>query len=474
VKRFIIQTVIFALLLSVGVIHAQTVSIWHTENDPLTIFALDAIAKRFEAKNPGVHIQMVSVGWDDLYRKLTLALQAQEVPTLTQIEPFMGAYLYSSGQLQPLDDTIADLHPDDIFPAVRDLQLFDGKRYGIATALGISYYSYRKDYLVDPNAHLPTTWADYLSFVQQAHKAPPSTAPLLLPANDLHITLLFTELLASDGGSLFDANGNPSFDNPKVIETLRYWQRLFQLVPPDLRNSPYKENFTNYALGRAFSLPCFFGRGTLQIERDAPESERSPENFAMFPHIVGPSGTKGFATLDAEPWVVLKGSPHPDIARKFLRFFYQKENYLQFAGSVPIHLTPIYRSLALSSDYTSLPLVQKWRPYHDYEIKMLDEGSVLPIFMARTEDRLLPALFKLEGSRVVSGMVRDVSQNGLTPEEAVRKAMGNASSLMQGLPARVPPNTLAEGAWPRWFLIALVVFAIAVAGALYARRTKTV
>src|SRR6185312_15405433 len=303
----------------------------------------------------------------------------------------------------------------------------DGKRYGIATALGISYYSFRRDFLpVEASAHPPTTWSEYLQFVKQKQVNGHNAAPLLLPANDLHITLLFTELLASNGGSLFDASGKPDFSNPKVIETLRYWRDLFALVPQDLRNSPYSENFAHYSQGRSLTLPCFFGRGTLAIERSAPESDRSPDHFAMFPHIIGPSGTKGYATLDAEPWVILKRSPDPELAKKFLQFFYRKENYLVFSGSVPIHLTPIFQSLARSAEYTNLPLVRKWRPYHDYLIGMMDKGSVLPIFMARPEDRLRPELFNLEGSRVISTMVRDVTQRGITPEQATTEAMAKA------------------------------------------------
>jgi hypothetical protein len=219
--------------------------------------------------------------------------------------------------------------------------------------------------------------------------------------------------------------------------------------------------------GRAFSLPGFFGRGILQIERTAPLEQRSPDDFDMFPHIVGPSGTKAYATLDAEPWVILKGSPRPDLARRFLRFFYQKENYLLFCTSVPVHLTPIFRSLATGTEYTSVPLVQKWRRYHDYEIKLLDAGSVLPIFMARQQDRLNPALFKLEGSRIISGMIRDVTLNNLSPEKAAEVAMSKATQLTQGLPKR-PASTVLT--WFAWTTGALAILTLAALVIRFSRR----
>ncbi len=425
--------VLASALLFIGTLSelfAQKLTVWHTENDPLTIAALDSIGKQFSKENPGMEVSFLSVGWDDLYRKLTLAIEGKDVPDLTQIEPFMGAYLYENNLLQPIDDVINELNPPDIFPAVKDLQLFGGKRYGIATALGISYYAFRKDYLTDTSGFTPPkTWQEFEKFISQPLKKGISAAPLLLPANDLHITLLFTELLASNGGSLFNQQGMPDFTNSKVVQTLNFWKALYDKIPRELRNSPYSENFSHFARGEAFVLPCFFGRGTLQIERTAPEQFRSQKNFAIFPHIVGPSGTRSYATLDAEPWVILRDSRKPDLAKKFLKFFYRKDNYLLFCQSVPIHLTPIFQSLAEGSEYANTPLVKKWSEFFSYELKMLNEGRVLPIFMANINDRLLPSLFKLEGTKVVATMVRDVTQNGLSAEDATRKAIDKAKEL---------------------------------------------
>lgn len=423
---------LIVLLIFASATAAQELSVWHTENDPDTLRAFDEIARAFEAQNPGVKVNATFVGWDDLYRRLTVALRSGELPALTQIQPFMAAYLHQSGNLEPLDDVIDSLDLNDVFPAVRDLQLFDGRRYGIATALGISYYSFRPNFLPreasDPDVR---NWSDYLQLVRDFKARDPNVAPLLLPANDLHITLLFTELLASNGGSYFDEDSRPDFANERVIETLTFWRDLYDLVPEGLRNSPYGENFGHYAAGRSFSLPSFFGRGTTQIERTAPEGERNPQSFSMFPHPVGPSGTMAYATLDAEPWVILRGAPNGDLARRFLRFFYREDNYLKFTSSVPIHLTPIFRSLATGTEYTSLPLVVKWRPYFDYQIEMLDNNSILPIFMAREADRFNPALFRLEGSRIISTMVRAVSIERMAPEDAARNAMTSSAQLLE-------------------------------------------
>lgn len=448
----------------------KPLTIWHTESDPQTIKAFEEIARSFEAENPGERVSIFFNGWSDLYQKVTSAIETGNPPDVLQIEPHMAAYLASMGQLLPLDDLVEALGVSDIYPAVRDLQLYNGHRYGVATALGISYISIRKD-LLPPGYVIPKTanWADYLDLLKQVKANRPDIGALSLPANDLHQLLLFSELLASDGGSLFDASGKPDFGNPRVLETLEYYRQLYELVPSELRSSAYMENFQHYASGKLFSLPGFFGRGVSAIEKLSPEELRSPEQFAIFPHPLGPHGQAGIATLDAEPWVILRGAQNPERSKKFLKFFYRKDQYIKFAGSVPIHLTPIFKSLAESPQYESLAMVEKWRPYHDSLLAYINSGSIRPIFMASPEDRLRPALFRLEGSRVVATMIRDVVA-GISPPEAAQKAMSAALELTRDLPLTVNVQPVAtkgpeKETWAVWVAIvaALVVAVMSIA-----------
>ncbi len=460
IKKMIIILSLFAF--SQG--FSQTLTIWHTENDPLTLAALDSIGHAFELENPGVTVKFLSVGWDDLYRKLVLALEGKDVPDLTQIEPFMGAYLYKKHLLEPMDDIINKLNLNDVFPSVRDLQMYDGKRYGIATALGISYYAFRKDFIKDTsNIQFPKTWSDFEKFINQDLGKHNDVSRVLLPSNDLHITLLFTELLASDGGSIFNDKGKLDLNNNKVIETLNFWKTLYNDIDVKYRSSSYKENFSHFARGNSFTLPCFFGRGILQIERDAPKEFRNPESFDFFPHIVGPSGDTAYATLDAEPWCILKGSQHQELAKKFLLFFYKTKNYLKFCESVPIHLTPIFESVA-KGQYSEYPFVVKWKSYYDYLLTKLDKGEILPIFMARPQDRLNPELFKLEGSRVIAEMIRDVTQRNLSPETAIKNATIKAELLNQEFENKNTGITT--------FLIIIVILLIIVVAIYLIRKKK--
>ena len=103
-----------------------TLRIWQTAVDPKAVAVLKDIGTEFERTHPGVSVEIESVPWGALSSKLTTAVGAGGLPDIAHLEPFMFSSMQSKNLLEPLDDVISSLNPDDIYPAVKDLQLFDG------------------------------------------------------------------------------------------------------------------------------------------------------------------------------------------------------------------------------------------------------------------------------------------------------------------------------------------------------------
>ena len=76
-----------ALLTGFGAVEAiaadKVVRVWHTETEPQTVKAFNDIARRFEAKNPGVKIEAEGLAWGDLEGKIMAALAAGNPPELS-------------------------------------------------------------------------------------------------------------------------------------------------------------------------------------------------------------------------------------------------------------------------------------------------------------------------------------------------------------------------------------------------------
>lgn len=417
----------------------KTLRIWHTEADPNAKQVFDEIVKKYEEKHPNVKIEWEAISWGALSEKLTTALSTGDVPDIIHLQPFMAASLYNKGLLEPMDEVINAIGSEDIYPSVKNLQYFDSHYYGIAYAIGTTYFSYRKDWADEKGLQLPKTWQEYIAFANSLNEDTNADGIIdhygvILPGGSpFFLDQLFSELVASNGGRLFAPDGKPTFKEKPVLETLEFYNQLSKLAPPDWTSEEYANQFRTFALGKGASVPVTYARASKQIDKDAQLGINDPEHFAVMEQPVGPSGTESFSTIDCEPWAIFKSSKSKNEAKEFLKFFYQKENYLKFCIQLPIHLTPILKSLAESQEYLNNDFIKKWKPWQDMSLRMINNGRVHPIFLTENDDRDLPFLLELQGSRIITDMILAVTNEGKEPIQAATEAQQKAEELIEKL-----------------------------------------
>ena len=414
----------------------KVLRIWETENDPAAAKIVDRIARELEATHPGLKIEHEAIPWNDLSNKLAAAMAAGDPPDVSHLEPFMVASFQSKGLLAPIDDVIEAIGPNRIYPAVKDLQLFDGHRYGIAYAIGTTFFAYRQDWAKAKGLTIPQTWAEFLRFAKALQEDTNGDGIIdrygvTLPGGSpFFMDQLTAELVASNGGRLFDEKGTPTFTEQPVIEALEFWRELAKLAPPDWTSEAYTDQFRTFASGKVAIVPVTYARAAKQIEKDAAVGIGNPEHFAVMEQPHGPSGQRGMATIDCEPWTIFAQSKNIALAKEFLLKFYAKENYLEYCRQVPIHLTPILQDLAESKEYREDSFIKRWQPWLQQSLKMLQEKRVNPIFLASQTDRSLPFLMELQGSRILTDMVLAVTQEHKTPQEAAAEAQRKAVNFI--------------------------------------------
>jgi ABC-type glycerol-3-phosphate transport system substrate-binding protein len=149
--------------------------------------------------------------------------------------------------------------------------------------------------------------------------------------------------------------------------------------------------------------------------------------------------------MDCEPFVIfraaatrpaLDGKNNADLAREFLRLFYQRGNYLKFVRAVPIHLTPIFQGMASSPDYLSAPLLQHWKPWHDQTVAFLSRpDQTRPILMPDPTPaaKSAPYLLEFQSQRILTQAVVDVLVSDRSPEDAANRAQAAAERLVESL-----------------------------------------
>jgi len=412
----------------------RELNVWHTEVEPQTVKTIqDTSIAEFERKFPGFKVKQQALGWGDLNTKLLASLAAGSPPDLTHLNPFMTASLYVKQLLRPMDELIRALGENDIHEATLKLQYFDGKYYGVTHAMGATYVCERRDLRDKKGIKSPETFDDMLKLCAALNED--GRHALQLPGEKLYIGFVHpAEWLASNGGTWVDANTwRPQLNGKAMLEILDYLQKLNRFQPAGWSGQKYLDTLAALSTGKIAMAHLSGARTIGYIEKYAPENLRDPEHFAPLLRPRGPSGKTGMTTLDGENWAVFSQSKYPNEAFEFLRLFYKKEHYMAYCHSVPIHLTPIFKSMLGDAEYLSHPRIKKWRPWHDVMITALRDKRLLPLGFTRAEDNALPFLAELDGSSIVADMVVEVMVGQKPPKAEADRAQRRAEELLTQL-----------------------------------------
>lgn len=433
--------------------HTNKLTVWSTESDKIAEAVLADVEKQFEAMHPDTDLEIEIVSWGSVSERLINASRGDQQPDISHIQPFMAYSLYSKDQLLPITDVRAELEQEygKILPAVRDLQVFgpESEVYGLAYAVGTTFWSVRADMMPEGlDLNSIKTWADYIEFAKQLKQENPGQGAVTLPGGSpFFMDQLYAELVANNGGRLFDENKCPVLTNPASISALEFFLELKEsgVLAPEWASQGYTDQFVKLGSMKVSSVPVTYARASNSVKalfEEDPKRNAEDANDDLILWLDQPTkqtGQQSLATIDAEPWVVFaearnrvqaSGKTNEELAKDFLRLFYSKKNYSKYTQAVPVHLTPIFETMAEDSAYVeSTKPFQKW---HDYTLAKLKAGTTRPILMPDNSaiGRSLPFLLEFQRAGILSGAIADVLQTEKTPTEAAQRAQLRATQLV--------------------------------------------
>jgi ABC-type glycerol-3-phosphate transport system substrate-binding protein len=431
-----------------GMAADKVVRIWHTETAPETITALTAIARRFEALNPGIRIEAEGLPWADLEGKIASALASGAPPELSHGQPITCTALQAKGLLLPLDEVVTALGEANVWKQVRPVCHAQGRQFGLVHAVATSLLIYRRDMAAPLGIGQPASWAGMIAAAKALTRDTDGDGRIdvygvTLPGDNLFINILLGELIKANDGVLFDANHRPRLTDPRMIEVLHYLSQLLKYAVPGWEGQNYLRTFQNLTEGKAAIMLFGHGRGAGIIERSVPSERADDRTFAVWTKPQGPSGSRPAVQVDEEPWMLFKDAKHPKEAIEFLKFFYRDDNYFDYVATVPVHLLPITESLRKSARYRSLPALQRWQSWVDMQQSYLDKDEAKPALSMEWSDlNERPYLLDVLNSGILRDMVMAVVIEKEKPAEAARIAQERLERLLQskGVPGGEPPR----------------------------------
>src|SRR6266508_6571671 len=198
-RKVALASALIVMLAAPALAQDKLVRVWHTETEPQTVKAFNDIARRFEAKNPGIKIEAEGLAWTDLEGKIMASLAAGSPPDLSHGQPITCTALQSKGLLLPLDEVVAAIGKDNIWEQVKRVCNVEGKQFGLVHAAGTSLLIYRKDLADKAGLKPPKTWADLLANAKALTQVKPDGKVdiygITIPGDNLFINIMLGELI---------------------------------------------------------------------------------------------------------------------------------------------------------------------------------------------------------------------------------------------------------------------------------------
>jgi raffinose/stachyose/melibiose transport system substrate-binding protein len=330
-----------SLAVSVGSAAAQTTVKWlHIEVNPAQVKIWEETARAFEAKNPGVKVEMQFLENEAYKAKLPTILQSKDRPHI--IYSWSGGVLKSqieAGVIEDITDQVKG-YSDQVTPAALAAFSQGGRVYGLPIALSQVGFLYNKELMakakVDPNGI--KTWDDLLGAVK-ALKAAGVTPIVVGGADKWPLHFYWTHLAVRLGGKAgFEAalrGENGGFQSETYLKAGELFKQLVDL-------QPFQNGFLGFKNPQAVG---YFGDGkaamTLAISvvyhqqraLAADKAGLGEDRIGWFPFPTVPGG-KGEPTDTLggiTGWLVTKGAPKE--AAEFLKFFISKDVQTRLAAS---------------------------------------------------------------------------------------------------------------------------------------------
>ena len=272
---------------------------------------LPALAKEFEAANPGAKVNVTAIPWDAAYQKFTTAITAGTTPDAAMVgTTWMGGF---AGQ-DALDPTPPSIDKSVFFDGAQKTTEVNGTSFGVPWYVETRLVYYRTDLAKKAGITTPPTDWEGLKSMAKAMQTKAGAKygmgfqaggtgswQSIMPfgwSNDAN--------LEKDGGKAYN------FDSPQVLEAVKYYQSYFTEGISDKAAPATPTTEPDFKSGR---VPMFVSGPWMMsaVEKVGVTKDQ----YDVMPI---PAKTKSSSFVGGSDLVVFKKSKQRDTAWKFIQW----------------------------------------------------------------------------------------------------------------------------------------------------------
>jgi multiple sugar transport system substrate-binding protein len=300
-----------------------------------------AVIDTFTAANPGVTVNMEAVEWGTCQDKSLQLAAAGDPPSIAYMGSRTLRQLAGNDLIVPV--TFTPEEEAAYQPGVLKTVTYQGQYWGIPHAFSTKalYVNCNVVEAAGAECKAPATWEDLIALAKTVTDNT-DAAGIGIAGKDFDNTMhMFLDFLYSNGGAVFDADGNPVLDSQQTRETLQLYADLLpymQSGPTEWERDMMKDLFNDGQIAMYVTGPWGKGQHNAEIN----------QLIVPIPH--GPSGPSG-TILITDSIAVFKGSGHEELALELAKALTSGEAQYDLDSSWG--LTPIlqYENLGIAEPY---------------------------------------------------------------------------------------------------------------------------
>lgn len=374
----------------------------HFWAEPSQRAAMDSLLQSFRKEHPEIPVEVTELSWSDGKTKLMIGFNSETAPDVIELGSDWVPQFSSSSVLLDLGTDTALVSRFNNAPQYSwESGMWKGKYFAVPWLLD-TRVMFVNDSLAKlagyDSGNVLKDWASMAALCTKIQSVTQAKGCGINGADQHRLYKKFLPYVWSNGGELFDANGNPTMDRPENIAALRYYvdQQKFGMV--ELQKN-LDDAFKRGTLGVWFSGSWMLG-----------PLQKAPFKWHTEP-VPGSAGHVGESFAGGEYLAINGKSAMKHEAMVFLEYITNRTNELSFAKTVNMY----------PADTTA---------QHDAFYLNRREGPIFTAQMAHA--RMTPVIPQwLDVEAIIEDEVSKALYNRSTPEAAMKSAQARITALLK-------------------------------------------
>ncbi|MGG5819385.1 ABC transporter substrate-binding protein [Falsiroseomonas sp. HW251] len=330
---------------------------WSPQTAPAQREAYMFQIRTFEEANPGVRVAFEPSSDEGYPAQLAAAFASGQVPSVvTHLPSFAVATYWQSNLLEPMNDVINAVGPENYYPGANGIYEITQGQYA-GTGIGNSAANMlwmRQDLMQAAGVtEAPRTWDQLRAACQRMQRGGVFGAPLPYGRNSM-TSLIFICFVHGAGGQIFTPDLQVAVDSDQFRNALEFYKSMREFCPPGATGYSWGDSLTAFVSG-ATATGIYAGRVLANVA-------------AQNPRIAASVTCHDYPTVSAQvaPWtfndfpsvMIPRAAQNMPVVKRFAAHLFRADGYIRQLHAAPGHVLPVLKTISAMPEYQANAIIQ--------------------------------------------------------------------------------------------------------------------